>query len=524
MKKTITAHICGIVFTFEEEAYELLENYLSAVRLQLGKTADVEEILTDIESRIAELCSEQLTETNKVITVSIIEKITEQLGDPSIFGEGEAIDFEESEKKLRKRFFRHPSDNMIGGVCGGIAAYTGLDSVWIRIFFIIAVVTFGFGVPLYILLWIVVPEAKTTAEKLQMQGEDINIENIKNKVINEKENVKKRWNRFNSDMKHQDWSNNIERVIFKIIAIIGKVFKALFKALSGVFSFAFFLISLVLILAVISLISGQNFMFFDSGNHFAWWNFDNFSSLFFTDNDYQTLFLTGCIIILLIPCAALIALGAKLLGAVQRIPKEFSISIVVAFIVGALILFNSGINIAKEYSTSNRISTTEVLPVTSDTLILDIINDEYFSNYVTNHQSEKFELLQIQNDELIFGYPLVNVTKSADSLFHIQVKKVANGFNQKEAINRAQNIDWTYTVQDNVLLAQPYFKTPLADKWRNQRVYVTIQVPLNKTIKLNPLSDRVIYDIKNITNTLDRKMVNHHWQMTHAGLACIDCF
>jgi len=523
MKKTITAHICGIVFTFEEEAFELLENYLSAVRMQLGKTADVEEILTDIESRIAELCTEQLTEINKVITVNIIEKITEQLGDPSVFGEGEATEFEETEKKLKKRFFRHPSDNMIGGVCGGIAAYTGVDSVWIRIFFIIAVVTFGFGVPLYIILWIVVPEAKTTAEKLQMQGEDINIENIKNKVINEKENVKKRWNKFNADMKDQQWSNNIERVVYKIFDVIGKVFKALFKALGGIFSFAFFFISLILILAVISLISGQNFMFFDNGDHLAWWNFDNFSSLFFTDDDYQTLFLTGCIIILLIPCAALIALGAKLLGAIKRVPKEFSISIIVAFIVGALIIINSGINIAKEYSTSNRVTSTEPLPMQSDTLVLDILNDDYFSNYVTNHQSEKFELLQIQQDELIFGYPLVDVARSADSLFHISVKKVANGFNQKEAINRAQNLDWNYQLTGNVLKAQPYFIAPLEDKWRNQRVYITIEVPINKTIKLNPLSDRVIYDIKNITNTLDGKMVNHHWQMTHAGLACIDC-
>lgn len=524
MKKTITAHICGIVFTFEEEAYELLEKYLSAVRLQLGKTADVEEILTDIEARIAELCSEQLTETNKVITVSIIEKITEQLGDPSIFGTGDDETlFEESDKKLKKRFFRHPSDSMIGGVCGGIAAYTGVDSVWIRIFFIVAVVTFGFGLPLYIILWIAVPEAKTTADKLQMQGEDINIENIKNKVVDEKENVKKRWNKFNEDIKDQQWSNNIERFFYKVFSIVGKVFKALFKALVGLFSFVFFIISLILIMAVISLIFGQNLMFFNNGDHLAWWNFDNFSSLFFTDDDYQTLFLTGCVMTLLIPCAALIALGAKLSGAVKRIPKEFSISILVAFIIGALILINSGINIAKEYSTTNRVYATEILPVTADTLIIDITHDDYFSNYVTDHQNNEFELIQIENDKLIFGYPLLDIEKSADSLFHIRVRKIANGFNQKEAINRAQNIDWNYTINGNVLRGQPYFKTPLADKWRNQRVYITIEVPINKTIKLNPLSDRVIYDIKNITNTLDGKMVNHHWQMTHAGLACIDC-
>jgi hypothetical protein len=147
-------------------------------------------------------------------------------------------------------------------------------------------------------------------------------------------------------MKDQQWSNNIERVIYKIIHVIGEIFAALFKVLGSVFSFTFFIVSLVLVLTVISLISGQNFIFFDNGDHLAWWNFDNFSSLFFTDDDYQTLFLKGCIIILLIPCAVLIALGAKLLGVVKRIPKEFSISVVIAFIVGALILFNSGINVA----------------------------------------------------------------------------------------------------------------------------------------------------------------------------------
>lgn len=521
MKKTITAHICGIVFTFEEDAYQLLENYLAAVEMRLGRTADAQEIITDIEGRVAELCTEYLQDNGSVVTVSIITQITEQLGDPSVFGQEVEEDAMsgDHDRKNKKRFFRHPTDNMIGGVCGGIAAYANVDPVWIRIGFVVATATFGFGLPLYILLWIVVPEAKTTAEKLQMQGEDINIESIKKKVTDEKEEVKKRWNKFNQDVKDQKWSNNIERIFFKIISVIGSILTALFKALGGVLSFAFFIVGLVLILAILSLITGQNLMFFSNGTHLAWWNYDNFSMLFFNNDDSQTLFLTGCIIMLAVPCAALVMMGAKLMGGVTRVPKEFKFSLIIAFVVGIIIVSNAGINIAKDFNTHKSISQSELLAVPSDTLVLDILPDYYFSD----HEDEHFDLIQIDQDQLVFGYPLLDIQASDDNQYHLVLKKRASGFYQKEAINRAQNIEYQYQLKNNLLLVQPFFTAPLDDKWRNQKLRITLEIPIGKVVKLNPLSDRVIYDIQNTTNTLDRRMVNHHWQMTTSGLTCLDC-
>ncbi|MFT6845424.1 MAG: phage shock protein PspC (stress-responsive transcriptional regulator) [Flavobacteriales bacterium] len=523
MKKTITAHLCGIIFTFEEEAYELLERYLAAIRLQLGKSPDVQEIMTDIEARIAELCNEHKIENRLVITTEIIAVITEKLGDPSVFGTGEEQEFEEPERKIKKRFFRHPNDQMIGGVCGGIAAYVNLDSIWVRILFILFTVIFGVGLPIYFVLWLVVPEAKTTAEKLQMQGEDINIENIKRKVSDEKEAVKKRWENLNNDIKNKNWRNNFERFFYKIFSVIGTILSGIVKLLGGVFSFIFFIISLVMICVVLSLVSGHDFMTINGESVYGWWNYDYFSALLLNSGDYQTLFLVGCVIVLLVPCTALIMLGARLLGGMKKVPQEFKISMFISFIVGCILIAFSGFNVAKEFNTRKSITQTEVLTVTSDTLTLDIFSDNYFSNHVTNHHNEEFELIQIDDQQIIFGYPLVNVLSSDDDSFRIKVKKRANGFNQKEAIERAENISYEYDLKGNTIFVQPCFSTALENKWRNQQVYVTIEVPVGKTIKLNKLTDRVIYDVANVTNTHDSNMVNHHWTMANNGLTCVDC-
>lgn len=198
MKKTITVNLNGRVFTMDEDAYQLLDNYLKNLRIYFRREEDSAEIINDFEARIEELLSEKLRLGKEVIAISDIEEVISQMGNPSDFTEdepGRADEaredwkvYDDSSIGKKKRFFRNPDDKMIGGVCSGIAAYFGWEVLPIRIIFILLLfaTSFWFSVP-YIILWMIVPMAYTAEEKLQMRGQPITVENIGKTVAAEAE-------------------------------------------------------------------------------------------------------------------------------------------------------------------------------------------------------------------------------------------------------------------------------------------------------------------------------------------------
>lgn len=188
MKKTFNINLGGIVFHIDEDAYELLDNYLSNLRIHFSKEEGAEEIVHDMELRISELFSERLGDKKEVITLADVEEIIAQMGKPEEFADDTTQDSNEyiDEKKGVKRLFRNPDNKVLGGVCSGIAAYFGWDVTVLRILLIILSLpiisggTFimkGFFL-FYIFAWIIIPEAKTATEKLSMKGMKVNLENI----------------------------------------------------------------------------------------------------------------------------------------------------------------------------------------------------------------------------------------------------------------------------------------------------------------------------------------------------------
>ena len=154
--------------------------------------------MNDIEVRIAELFNEKLTDYKKVITSKDVNEIIGIMGSPEQFGEPE----NESTYKQRERFgpsgyrrmYRDPDNRILGGVCSGMSAYWQIDPLILRILFVIAFLGFGTGLIIYIILWIVLPEAKTKAQKLEMMGEKVNVSNIGKAFKEEFNNVKNNMN------------------------------------------------------------------------------------------------------------------------------------------------------------------------------------------------------------------------------------------------------------------------------------------------------------------------------------------
>ena len=159
MKKTFNINLGGIVFHIDEDAYELLDKYLSNLRIHFSKEEGAEEIVHDMELRISELFSERLNERKQVVTLTDVEEIIAQMGKPEEFSEDTTQDTNEyiKEEKGPKRLFRDPDNKVIGGVCSGLADYFDIDTTLVRAIVASSIIFAGVGLGLYLVLWIVLP-------------------------------------------------------------------------------------------------------------------------------------------------------------------------------------------------------------------------------------------------------------------------------------------------------------------------------------------------------------------------------
>lgn len=177
MKKTVNVSLGGVVFSLEEDAYRELSAYLNRLEIHFSKEPDRREILNDIEARMAEHLKERVP-NNQVVTIEDVRRVIEIMGEPSDIGGADSKnDTFRSSSRNYKRLYRDPDNRVIGGVCSGMGAYWNIDPIIIRILFVIAFF-WGAGLLVYIILWIVIPQADTTAEKLEMRGEPVTAENI----------------------------------------------------------------------------------------------------------------------------------------------------------------------------------------------------------------------------------------------------------------------------------------------------------------------------------------------------------
>jgi phage shock protein PspC (stress-responsive transcriptional regulator) len=190
MKKTIPTTIAGTLFYIEEDAYIKLKDYLDSIKMHFSTHTESAEIISDIEARI----SEQLLENNKekIVTEKDVEKIISSMGSAKDFGreENETRDIPKETHTARK-LFRNPDNVIIGGVASGIAAYLGIDPIIVRLIFVLIVLAGGSGVLIYLILWLIIPMAKTASDKLEMSGRAVTIESVKDVFQEKVDEVKK---------------------------------------------------------------------------------------------------------------------------------------------------------------------------------------------------------------------------------------------------------------------------------------------------------------------------------------------
>lgn len=178
MKKVVEVNIGGMNFTIEDDAYYKLKSYLERFEATLPDKSEAREIMEDVECRVAEIFQKERKYPNQVIDERIVDCVIACLGK---IEDGTNDNYEQNQPKMRpvKKLYRNPDDKKIEGVCSGLAAYFDIDVTIVRVVFLVAMLGYGATILAYIILWIIMPEAKTTIEKLEMRGEAITPENLK---------------------------------------------------------------------------------------------------------------------------------------------------------------------------------------------------------------------------------------------------------------------------------------------------------------------------------------------------------
>ncbi|MFM1898267.1 MAG: hypothetical protein RL577_507 [Bacteroidota bacterium] len=174
MQKIIKANIQGFVFPIDEAAYQTLKHYLDELRAAIRDA----EAYDDIERRIAELFSYKLNQGSEAILMPHVEEVMAQIGEVKDLHEAEKSTSEQGENSTRRKLYRDPYAKKIFGVCAGLSQYLGVEVTWIRLAFVLAVIAGGFGFPLYIILVLVLDEAQSPIQQLEMKGEEVNLKNL----------------------------------------------------------------------------------------------------------------------------------------------------------------------------------------------------------------------------------------------------------------------------------------------------------------------------------------------------------
>ena len=518
MNKTVNINIGGMIFHIDEDAFQKLTRYFEAIKRSLSNSSGQDEIMKDIEMRVAELLIEKQKSDKHVINNKDVDEVITVMGQPEDY----KIDDDSEEKASEpyytytksKKLYRDKDRGTIAGVCTGLGHYFGIDAVWLKIIFLLLAFT-SFGIIAYFVLWIAMPKAVTTSEKLEMTGEPVTISTIEKKVREEFDSVSNKFK--NAD--YDKMGNEIKTGAEKVAGGIGEVFTNIFKV------FAKILGAIIVVFSSLSLLGvfiGTIVMMFSSSmpenyilNHIS------------TPIGLETpLWAQGILFLLAvgIPMFFFLILGLKLLVTnLKSIGNIAKFSLLGVWIIAVGILISLGIKEATQIAYDGKDVKKEVINITpTDTLFVRFKNNDFYSKD-TYHNTD-FRLTQDENNkEIIYSNNVtIEIMKTDEPTPYIQVEKLAVGKSSIEAKNRAVKIRYSYKIEGNQLILDNYLLTDVANKFRDQKVELFLYLPKGTLFKTDE-------SVQNYDRT-DNEFFNLHfsskdyiYKIEESKVKCLNC-
>ncbi len=524
MNKTININLANTFFHIDEHAYNKLQRYLDAIRRSFTNSQGRDEIIADIEARIAELFTERMQHDRQVISTKEVDEVITIMGQPEdylldeeIFDDQPTSKSSRSKTRSGKKLYRDIDNKYIGGVCSGLGHYLGIDVVWVRLLFILFGIFSGFGIVAYILFWILAPEAVTTSQKLDMTGEPVNISNIERKVKEGFDDVADKV----KSVDYEKVGNKVKSSSKTFFDTIGDIIMFFFKVFAKFVGILFLIIGAsVLIGLFIGLFTvGAVDLFHIPGIDFV--DLVNTSGAPIWIVSVLLFFAVG------IPFFFLFLLGLKIL--VNNLKPLGSIarySLLAIWLLSVVSLIVLGARQASEHAYTGSVSVTESLALNATDTLHIKMNEHSLEDYRYHRDFGINIILDDNNNESLYLKDIrFNIEASEDSLAHIKLRKDANGSNLKEAKMRAEGITYNYRTQGGTLILDDFLTTDIKNKFRDQEVTATLYIPAGTVVSFD--DSAYGYAGRRIDN--DRGyyrsgVIDHLWKMGDDGeLKCLDC-
>jgi phage shock protein PspC (stress-responsive transcriptional regulator) len=517
MNKTVNINLGGMFFHIDEDAYLKLTRYFDAIKRSLNNSSGQDEIIKDIEMRVSELLTEKQKSEKHVVGLKDVDEVIAVMGQPEDY----IIEDEEKSNqsfnqyaRKHKKLYRDKEKGMIGGVATGLGHYFGIDSVWIKIVFLIFVFAgFGTGILAYFVLWVVTPEAVTTSEKLEMTGEPVTISNIEKKVREEIDSLSEKFKNADYDKMGNQVKSGAERISSSFGDFIMTVFKIFAKVL-GVFLIMSGLTVLILLLIGVFTLGTNIFI------EFPWQNFvdaGNFTDYPIWAFGLLMFFAVG------IPFFFLTLLGFKLLSPeLKPIGNITKYTLLAVWIIAVAIAISIGIKQATELSYDGKTVEKKAINVNpTDTLFVKFRFNDYYAKDLNHHRD--FEFVQDSaNHQLIYSTDVrLHVLHTDQSTAYLQIEKSARGNSFTTAKQRAEKIDYKIELNGNHLVLDNYFLTDVKNKFRGQEVDVYLYLPEGQLFK----PDTSVQDYDDSEDEFFNLHFsgNYNYKVQGSKIKCLDC-
>lgn len=520
MRKTFNINLGGLAFIIDENAFEALQNYLEALKRKFSDAAERAEILADIESRMAEMLNQRLGNRKEIVSLEDIEAVINVMGKPEdIAGEEESTQPGHNSSSAgnttgtgKRRLFRDPDDKRVAGVVSGLCHYLGIeDPTWARLAVVIlCFISFGTVLLIYFILMIVIPEAETATDKLQMRGEPINVNTIEKEVKDAAVRTGESVKGFFKDQTIFERSSN---VFVNILKIILKIILAFFIFIGTVVLFAMLAGLFGISIAGNAILTRVPYLIIDNPG-----------------------------VITLLKLGLIFFVGAPILGGIygalrlifgknSRAPR-MSWLFALLWITGIVLLSVAGWKIARNYKTSATNAVEVALAQPADSLLYVQIADKNGKKLSASDDDDfdvniDFDGVFIngedasQMDSIPVDEPELQLVASSDSAYHLYTIYTSRGNTRSDALHNIDVLSYPVMQQGGVINLPPYLLLPKGGKWRGQNVKVQLAIPENKKVQFADNIDRWAAVVKGNHAYDDTYFKNTTWTVDSGAVKCI---
>jgi len=529
MNKTIIININGIVFHIEEDAYEVLRFYMIDIKKHFAYTEDSKEIVGDIENRIAEMFNERIIQGKKeVITLSDVEEVCAQMGRVEDFETSESGTYDYTEQSHHdagytgtRKLFRDPDDKVFGGVCAGLGHYLDIETLWVRLVMVLLFVFAGTGFLLYIILWVVVPAAKTRADRMAMKGEAPNLQNFKRNFEEEMEGL-----RGNFTMAGESIKPGLVKasgILENIANFIARAFVVLLKIAGVVVIFG-------LCAALIGLFVGLIFAF-------STWGGDNYGgvygpdfSLYFIPETYKNLVIVSLFFSLAIPLVALMLLAIRMVFNRRLAGSYVGSGLLIIWLVAIGTLSYYAIQTAEDFTEDASIVRENIL-TPEPQYYIDVQDINQIKQLDSgNHQLDSMGAIIRSNRRRgkfkNVGSVGISIVKGEENGKPKLIQEFrASGRDFEVAAKRAGRVIYSVGQEEQHLTFDSHSTLPKGELIRDQRVDIKVILPMGTKLFLSKEADRYMRNLPvwqcrdNFREELRGEYTQ--WIMTEEGLKCI---